>query len=415
MRVLLSAYACEPNRGSEEGFGWNWATHLAKQGHEVWVMTRPLAREAIERAMEEAPIPNLHFVFVDIPARYKRFIKGLFGVYAHYFLWQRAAFRQGREIVAEQPIDLAHHVTWGSLIGGSWLWRLGKPFVFGPVGGGQVAPAAFSRYFPTRWRQEAIRTHITERWLPHLRATRRMLRNTTLLLATNSETLRIARRMGARRTELFLDTGLPASYYAAEPKRRFRDDTAHILWVGRLLERKALRLSLEAVAKLKIPFRMTILGDGPEEVHVHQWIAELGLTDRVTWPGRVPWNEVQRAYEEHELFLFTSLRDSFGSQLLEAMSNGLAVVTLDHQGAHDFVPDNAGLRVPVTSPEATAAALAAAIETLYRQPERLEGMSQTGLDFARLNEWTLKAERVTRLYETILGKKVEQESVHGYS
>ncbi|MDZ4699460.1 MAG: glycosyltransferase family 4 protein [Rhodothermales bacterium] len=412
MRVLLAAYACEPHRGSEEGFGWNWATHLASQGHDVWVMTRPLARSAIERAMTEAPMPNLHFVYVDIPSRYRRFIKGLFGVYAHYFLWQRSAYREAKSVIGRQEIDLVHHVTWGSLIGGSWLWKLGKPFVFGPVGGGQVAPAAFSRYFPTRWREESLRTYITVKWLPYLPSTRRMLRHTTLLLATNSETLAIARQMGAPRAELFLDTGLPATYYAAEPKYHFRDHTAHILWVGRLLERKALLLSLEAVARLKIPFSMTILGDGPQDADVNGWIESLGLTGRVHAPGRVAWSEVQRAYEENEIFLFTSLRDSFGSQLLEAMSNGLAIVTLDHQGAHDFVPDEAGLKVPVTTPEETAERLADAIAALYRQPERLAGMSAAGLAFARTNEWTLKAKQVTRLYDTITPQTPRREPVY---
>jgi glycosyltransferase involved in cell wall biosynthesis len=404
MHILLSAYACEPQRGSEEGFGWNWATHLAKHGHEVWVLTRPLAREAIERAMSDAPIPGLRFVYVDIPRRYRRFIKGLFGVYAHYFLWQRAAFREAKTLIEHQPVDLVHHVTWGSLIGGSWLWKLGKPFVFGPVGGGQVAPAAYAAYFPTRWREESIRTHITAHWLPHLPATRRMLRHTALLLATNGETLAIARRMGARKAELFLDTGMPALFYASEPKRTFRQNEAHILWVGRLLERKALRLALETVAHLQIPFSMTILGDGPQDKDVRRWVAELGLEGRVTWPGRVPWNEVLRAYEAHEIFLFTSLRDSFGSQLLEALSQGLAIVTLDHQGAHDFVPQEAGIKVTVGTPDETARRLAEAIESLYRRPEILMPMSKTGLAFARLHEWSLKAERVTRLYEEVLPK-----------
>ena len=38
MRILLSAYACRPNAGSEPGVGWNWATHLAARGMEVHVL-----------------------------------------------------------------------------------------------------------------------------------------------------------------------------------------------------------------------------------------------------------------------------------------------------------------------------------------------------------------------------------------
>lgn len=411
MKILLSAYACEPHRGSEEGFGWNWSTHLAKEGHEVWVVTRNWAQEKVEKEMRENPIPNLHFEFVDIPAHYKPAMKGIFGVYAHYFLWQKAAFRFAKSLIKEEEIDLAHHVTWGSLIGGSWLWRLNLPFVFGPVGGGQVAPRAFKKYFPTRWRQESIRTYITENVLPSLPSTRKMLRHTALLLATNSDTLNIANSMGAKRSELFLDTGLPDHYFADDAKTGFKDGKMNILWVGRLLERKAIKLSLEAVAKLDFPFHMTILGDGPEDVYVNDWIKDLGLTDRVTWKGRVPWDEVQRAYEAHEVFLFTSLRDSFGSQLLEAMSNGLAIVTLDHQGAHDFVPDDAGIRVRVSTPDETAQNLADALKQLDNDSEQLSRMSKTGLEFARRNNWTIKAAEMTKMYQSVV-KNLPQKALY---
>ena len=39
-KILLSAYACEPNRGSEPGVGWNWALQLNKLGYDIKVVTR---------------------------------------------------------------------------------------------------------------------------------------------------------------------------------------------------------------------------------------------------------------------------------------------------------------------------------------------------------------------------------------
>ncbi len=402
MKILLSAYACEPNRGSEEGFGWNWATHLAREGHRVWVITRPHTQHLIKEEVAKAPVPGLHFHYVDIPAHYKSILKGQLGVYLHYFIWQREIFAHARQIAEDQSVDLVHHVTWGSLIGGSRLWKIGKPFVFGPVGGGQVASPAFKEYFYNDWRQESIRTYITRHVLPKHPLTRKMLRHTDLLLATNSDTLSIARDMGARNAALFLDTGLPDHYFANHHKEVPHSECMNILWVGRLLDRKALRLSLETVAQLEFPFKMTILGNGPQDALVPQWIDELGLDDKVHWRGRVPWSEVQQALKDHEIFLFTSLRDSFGSQLLEAMSNGLVVVTLDHHGAHDFVPDNCGIRVPVSDPASTIKELAQALTSLYGETQRLQAMSAAALAFARQNEWSLKAARMTELYRSVL-------------
>ena len=407
MKILLSAYACEPNKGTEEGFGWNWSTHLAESGVEVWVLTRTWAREAIETWLKEHPMPNLHFVFVDVPEWTKPALKGIFGVYTHYFLWQRAAYRVAKNLLEDHDFALSHHVTWGSLIGGSWLWKLSIPFVFGPVGGGQIAPAAFREYFPTRWRQESLRTWVTQQVLPSFRPTSKMLKNTALLLATNTETLNIARQLGIKNGKLFLDTGLPEHYFIDAHRSPSKEETLRILWVGRLLERKALRLSLQALAIADISFKLTILGNGPQDTLVKEWIQELKLTDKVDWKGRVPWHVVQELYQQNDVFLFTSLRDSFGSQLMEAMANGLPIITLNHQGAADFVPDKASYKVEVTTPSETIQALSRAITRYNDNRSEIPGMSKAGLEFARQNEWSQKVIRVRKLYDEVLGIKTK--------
>ena len=407
MKILLSAYACEPNKGTEEGFGWNWSTHLAESGVEVWVLTRTWAKDAIEAWLKENAVKNLHFVFVDVPDWTKPALKGIFGVYTHYFLWQRAAYREAKNLLEDHDFALSHHVTWGSLIGGSWLWKLPIPFIFGPVGGGQVAPAAFKAYFPTRWKQESLRTWVTQRILPSFRPTRRMLNNTALLLATNTETLHVARQLGVKQGELFLDTGLPGDYFVDSPRTGFQGETLRILWVGRLLERKALRLALQALARTPVSFKLTILGTGPQDELVNQWIKELNLEGKVDWPGRVPWHVVQELYQQNDVFLFTSLRDSFGSQLMEAMANGLPIITLNHQGGADFVPDTAGHKVAVSTPEKTIEALAQAITRFNENRSAMPAMSQAGLAFAKENEWSQKVNKVRVLYDQILGPKTK--------
>ena len=48
LKILLSAYACEPNKGSEPEVGWKWATTLPRLGHEVYVVTRSNNKENIQ-------------------------------------------------------------------------------------------------------------------------------------------------------------------------------------------------------------------------------------------------------------------------------------------------------------------------------------------------------------------------------
>lgn len=403
MNALISAYACNPAHGGEDSNGFNWAWQTARRGHRVWCLTTPDGQANIAAFLAEQgtelPAGQLRFLFVAVPAWVQFLYRWQFGVYLHYMVWQYRAWRQARQLSQTVAFDYVHHVTYGSLQMGSWLWRLGKPLIFGPVGGGQQAPAAFRPLIPDWFKTETLRNAIS--WLlmtfdPNVRQT---LRHATLVLAANSETAALARRLGARRVELFLDTGLPESYFPAAAPERRPGPVLRLLWLARLYPRKALVLVLEALARVNpgVSFHLTIVGAGPLGPLVPGWIAQYGLTDRVTWRGAVPWLEAREAFLEHDVFLFGSLRDSFASQFLEAMATGLPIITLDHQGAHDFIPAAAAIKVPVTTPEATANGLARAVEYLHAHPAARQAMGQAGYAFARTQTWAARTYRLMKL------------------
>ncbi|MGB8801257.1 MAG: hypothetical protein WCC97_11250, partial [Candidatus Acidiferrales bacterium] len=62
LKILLSAYACEPDKGSEPGVGWNHVKQAARF-HDVWVLTRSNNRASIERALATEPMPNVHWIY----------------------------------------------------------------------------------------------------------------------------------------------------------------------------------------------------------------------------------------------------------------------------------------------------------------------------------------------------------------
>ena len=67
MKVLLSAYSCDPGKGSEPGVGWNSVLQAARF-HDVWVLTHNEGREGIAAAVAKEPLPNVHFFFLDLPS-----------------------------------------------------------------------------------------------------------------------------------------------------------------------------------------------------------------------------------------------------------------------------------------------------------------------------------------------------------
>ena len=109
-RVLLSAYACEPDRGSEPAVGWNFAVAAAKEC-EVWVVTRANNRGAIEKKAEAV---SVHWVYYDLPSWGLFLKKHLRMTSLYYLLWQVGVQKTIRRVCRANEIDVIHHVTFGS-------------------------------------------------------------------------------------------------------------------------------------------------------------------------------------------------------------------------------------------------------------------------------------------------------------
>ncbi len=278
LRLLLSAYACAPDYGTEPGNGWNWAVHLAGRGLDVHVLAEAGAQPAIEAHLRTHPELPIRFTFVRARPRSLCRSSGL-----RYLLWQYAAVRAARARHREQPFDLVHHGTFGSIHIPTQLWRLDIPTVFGPVGGGNTAPPALLHYFGSAARRERLRS-LSVRLLPFSPLHRRAYRRVDGLLGTNLETLRVFGAMGRPDARLFLDTGLPENFFAAAPRtfQGSEEGPLRILWVGRLLPRKGLCLTLDILARVRVPFTLTILGDGMAEAAVRAAIRERGIQHSVT-------------------------------------------------------------------------------------------------------------------------------------
>ncbi len=407
MKILLSAYECEPNRGREQGRGWNCALELAKLGHRVWVLTPSKNRVHIAPVLAEQTVENLTFVYLDDSDLIRRYVANKTGTILRYFLWQWKVLGIAQALDREHDFDLVHHVTMGSLTGGSWLWRLKKPFVFGPAGGGQIAPPAFKQYFYGAWWTEAWRSLLVKHVIPFNPLSRETFSHTQLVLAANRDTIALAHRMGASRAELFFDAGLPDNYFPPQPPRRSPSDTLRLFWVARMFPRKALRLALEAVAGLarSVPVTLTIAGGGTQQRELPGWIRDLGLEDRVKYLGFLSWDEVKAEYLEQDVMLFTSLRDTGGAQLLEAMALGLPIIALDHHGAGDHIPDRAGIKVPVTSPDETVQALTQAITYLYHHADERIAMGWVGFEYAKTQTWPKKVRKISQFYSELMAQR----------
>ena len=137
VKVLISAYACEPGKGSEPGVGWNWPLQAARHGHEVHVITRANNEPSISAFLRNEPVADLSFHYYDLPAalRWLKKRTGYYGMLAYYYLWQIGSSRLARRLHRKHRFDLAHHVTFVNDWMPSGVAWVGIPFIWGPIGG----------------------------------------------------------------------------------------------------------------------------------------------------------------------------------------------------------------------------------------------------------------------------------------
>jgi glycosyltransferase involved in cell wall biosynthesis len=399
MKILISAYACHPSHGSEPGVGWNWAIETSRAGHEVWVITAREWEPAITARLGVAPVADLHFTFVDTPRA--SLSVGPFGLISTAIRWQDAALEAARELDSRHDFDVVHHVSFGSLHIGSRLWNLGKPFVFGPAGGGQVAPPGFWRHLRGGRTIETMRNLVVRHLTGRVLSARSTVSHSAIVLYANEETHQWVRRLGAKRHEHMSSAGVSPDWIVDPAvRRRSNPDKLRVLWLGGLRPRKGVLLALEALAQMQThtDYSCTIVGEGVQSQFIANWIKKLGLASRVEWRGQVPFSDVFEVFSSHDVLLFTSLRDTEGSQLIEAMARGCAVVALDHQGARLVVSPHTGIKVPITDAKSTAKALARALERLAADPELLSTMSLAAIAAARTHSWAAKAARASEIY-----------------
>lgn len=398
MRILLSAFHCSPLHGSELATGWNWALELSNLGHQLTVITQSEMREYINSV---EPLRNVEFQYVDLPDLRLRRISNYLAIIRAYTRWQddALAFISGRD----GEFDVAHHVTWGGLHLGSGLWQLSTPLIFGPVGSGQIPPSRYRRYFGREWQNEMLRGVVSGPLLNANKFARRTVRNAAMTLVYSSDTLAACKRLGARDVRFMMADGLATNRIGAP--RLQPSGVPVILYVGRLLARKGPTLAVQAFAELRrnMPARLVIAGDGPLRDEVEAHALRLGVTSDVEVLGSVPFAEVGKLYDEASVLLFPSLRESFGSPVLEAAGRGLPVVALNRSGIAEADTRTAVEKVSLPAdPRDLPGRLASALGTVLTDGN-WHARSIDGIRFASTWSWPAKAATATELYQEVAG------------
>lgn len=178
---------------------------------------------------------------------------------------------------------------------------------------------------------------------------------------------------------------------------------------GRVRHQKGTDVFIEAIARvlpLYPDFSAVVVGavdDASFEASLKERVAEAGIADRVRFLGERPIEEVPLWFRRILIYAFTSRNEGFGLTLLEAMASGNALVAARAGAAEAVVT---GGQVALLVPPGDASALATALETLMRDPERAAAMGRRARDYVA-SHFSIEAEadKIAGVYERTLGRK----------
>jgi len=222
-------------------------------------------------------------------------------------------------------------------------------------------------------------------------------RDASAVVANSNGLRQLANIFDARFEIPIIPNGVDLQEYATEVRAW---SPPRLLSVGRLVHQKGLDLALRALAQLKdLEWEWCIAGDGPQIKVLRSLANELGIQDRITFPGWRSHAELVECYKASNVFLFPSRHEGMPNVVLEAMASGLPVIASRIAGNEELVVDGeTGLLFPSEDVEA----LCVALRTLLTDASQRQVMGNASRRRVEaLYSWENTAQQYTLLLERV--------------
>jgi glycosyltransferase involved in cell wall biosynthesis len=386
--IIVSAYAIAPNKGSEYGVGWNFV-NLLKEQYNVIVLygtsgDRLGDNSELERYLENNKVNNVHFQFVK-PNKLVSFIDsinhaGLTPIfYLAYKLWQKQVYRKAKEIVASQDIFLVHQLNAIGFREPGYLWKLNKPFVWGPVGGTYQVPEVLLSFVPQKQKfAYKLRNYSNLLQLQHSKRLKKVFKSNGFIFSSTTDDSRNFFKYYQRTTGLLAENHIQTQQVITDNLNEHKapKDVVNLLWCGRIDGGKALIILIEALKRIESTnWKLSIIGDGPLRKQLEEVVSLSAFSSRVEWLGQLPRGKVLEHMSKSDLHVLTSIKDTNPTVLLEAMSVDLPTLCIDHCGMSSLVSERTGIKIKITTRENILAGFSLAIETVLNNPGKLQEFS----------------------------------------
>jgi len=304
-----------------------------------------------------------------------------------------------RELVKRHSIDVVHQPIPVSPKTPSQMWGVGAPVIIGPLNGGMEYPPAFRGEQGLLSRLALLVGRALANLFNLLIPGKRLAR---FILVANRRTCD-ALPVGVNGPIVeVVENGVDFAIWQKKTSARTPDASVHFVFVGRLVDWKAVEIVLEALHRLQgqISASLEIIGDGPMRQTLETVADKLDLKPVVTFSGLMSQRDCAARLKSADVLVLPSLFECGGAVVLEAMAVGLPVIATAWGGPLDYLDETCGILVAPDSREALVAGFAAGMKTLAQSHQLRTKMGEAGYTRARQHfDWQRKIDQILELYQ----------------
>ncbi|WP_304199877.1 glycosyltransferase [Flavobacterium alvei] len=419
-KILISAYAVSPIRGSECAVGWEITRRLGQYFDVTVLMCEntpsgdTYAAEVKQYIAKNGAIKNVSYVSVPMPRKSKIYTwlhdVGFWPAYYWgYTCWQKRAFEMAEKLHAINKFDLMYQLNMIGFREPGYLWKLSVPFVWGPTNGFHSIPLSFLKSLKGKeYVFQHLKHFFNELQILISDRPKKAAKKASVVWCVDEVAQKKIKEWGGK-TDLLQETGLSLiedETFVAK-KEFVSPNVLNLVWSGMITSGKALGILIDALVLNKdLNFRLVVLGDGPllQEMKIRAH----SINHKIVWKGWLSKNEAIECVKSSDLLIHTSLKEGTPHSVLEAIAYGIPVVCHDTCGMGVAVNDKNGFKIPYTDFETSTLFVSELLQSIFANPEILNIKYDTIGQTKAMLSWDSKVKYIVDKINTIIAQNEQK-------
>lgn len=404
LKVLIISEHASNLFGGEAVLPLNYFILLSQRNIDTYLITH----ERVKKSLEQIESINQdHIIYIPDTRIHKLLFRiGSFlpdrislittGALMH-LLTQGYQWFLSRKVIKEKGINIIHEPSPVSPKQPSLMFWLGVPVVIGPMNGGMSFPPAFE-FMASKFEQYLYGSFRLFSSIFNLMIPGKFFAD--ILLVANKRTALALPAFHLGEVRELVENGVLS---IIDKKKKTASEFVNVLYVGRLVDWKAVDILIDAIAKCEVKnIRLNVVGDGPERAALESQVVKK-CPDKVIFYGQIPFAEINQYYDEADIFVLPSVRECGGAVVLEAMSRGLPVIATNWGGPADYITAETGVLIEPHSRGYLVEQFAKQISILANDVSLREKLGATAILHVKENfMWKDKINKVIDVYQSLV-------------